>query len=119
MSKGTAKMTTGTISKAKVMKAAWKLFREFYGYGPADQGGRGLRFKSIGRQCFASCLQRAWAEERRRAQIAAIPSAAKAARLEILKAEMSNLREYCTGSYAQQLHQEDTIRREIRDLMAA
>lgn len=112
-------MTTGIISKAKVMKAAWKLFREFYGYGPSHQGGRGLRFKSIGRQCFAGCLRRAWAEERRRAQVATIPATAKTARIESLKTELSNLREYCTGSYAQQVRQADAIRREISDLMAA
>jgi hypothetical protein len=53
-----------SISSKTVMSHAWELFRKLYNYG----GKFGLSFKSIGRNCFASCLRKAWALLRQKMQ---------------------------------------------------
>lgn len=67
------------IDRAAVMRRAWAIFRETYKY-PA------IKFADIGRKCFAWALRKAWSETKEQARVAAIPTAAKAERIEVLQA---------------------------------
>ncbi|WP_246663758.1 hypothetical protein [Tardiphaga sp. vice278] len=62
------------MSRTNVMTRAWAMFRQAYNYPR-------IKFASIGRKCFASCLRAAWAEARKAAKVSAMPAAAKAARI--------------------------------------
>ena len=62
-----------TTDRKAVMTRAWVIFRQTYNY-PA------VRFRSIGRPCFAWALKEAWRQAREAARIAAIPPEVKAAR---------------------------------------
>lgn len=65
------------LERHAIMARAWAIFRQTYLYPQ-------IKFSSIGRACFASCLRRAWAEVRDAARIAMIPAAVKAARIDAL-----------------------------------
>lgn len=59
------------------MSRAWAIFRETYHYPR-------IKFASIGRECFAWALRRAWVEAKEAARIAAIADADKQARIAAL-----------------------------------
>lgn len=112
-------MEAQTPSKTAVMQAAWKLFREVYGFGPREKGGRGMSFSSIGRHCFGWCLAKAWADANHRARIAAIPAPIKAARVEAIRAELRDMLTYCAGSFKEAQRHESRLESEMRELLAA
>jgi hypothetical protein len=72
------------ISPATVMRRAWAIFSETYGYPR-------MPFRSIGRACFAWALRKAWAEVRSAAELAAIPTADIAARVQRIETEIASL----------------------------
>lgn len=72
------------LDQSEIMRQAWAIFRQTYNY-PA------IPFRSIGRQCYAWALRKAWAEAKEAARIAAIPAAVKAERAEALRSEMGLL----------------------------
>src|SRR5690349_19612517 len=72
----------------KVMRCAWAIFAERYGYrGPV----KGTPFKSISMPCFVWCLRQAWTEAKDAAVVAAIPAEEKAARIEAFRARIADL----------------------------
>ena len=64
-------------NRASIMSRAWDIFRETYHYPR-------IKFASIGRDCFAWALRKAWAEAKDAARIAAIADADKQARITVL-----------------------------------
>lgn len=77
MTKNTEPVNGGAVprtNRAAIMTRAWAIFRQTYCYPR-------IKFASIGRKCFASCLRQAWAEARKVMQIASMPAANKAARI--------------------------------------
>jgi hypothetical protein len=66
------------IDRCALKQRAWAIFRETYKY-PL------IKFKDIGRKCFAWALRRAWEEARESAQIAAIPMQVRAECIETLQ----------------------------------
>jgi hypothetical protein len=62
------------LDRGAIMTRAWAIFRQTYCYPR-------IKFSSIGRKCFGSCLRAAWAEARKATNVAAMPAAAKAARI--------------------------------------
>ena len=112
-------MATAPLSKSDLMRAAWQLFRQHYGFGSREAGGRGLSFRRIGRTCFGWCLKKAWADARQRARLAAIPAPVKAERIASLRQALFDTRDYFTGSYAAQCRREAEINTEIFTLLAA
>jgi hypothetical protein len=66
------------MTRQTIMLRAWAIFRQTYHY-PA------VPFRSLGHPCFAWALRRAWAEAREAARAAAIPTEAKAARIDGLR----------------------------------
>src|SRR6218665_617966 len=69
---------TTNCDRTAIMAGAWAIFRTTYKY-PS------IKFASIGRKCFASCLRQAWAEAKDAAAVAAIPVPVKAARIVALQ----------------------------------
>jgi hypothetical protein len=67
------------IDRAALMQRAWAIFRETYKYPQ-------IKFKAIGRRCFAWALQKAWEEAREAARVAAIPAQERAERIETRQA---------------------------------
>src|ERR1700741_944110 len=67
------------IDRAALMQRAWAILRETYKYPQ-------IKFKDIGRKCFAWALQKAWEEAREAARVAAIPADVRAERIETLQA---------------------------------
>jgi uncharacterized iron-regulated protein len=85
MSKNTFPVNGGAMSNADrkaVMTRAWAIFRRTYSYPQ-------IKFASIGRRCFASCLRAAWAEYRQVRDFAAIPAKAKRARIKVLQRQIA------------------------------
>jgi hypothetical protein len=68
-----------------IMRRAWAIFRETYGY-PS------IPFRSIGRECFGWALRKAWAEARAAAELSATPTEALAARIEGIEREIDSLK---------------------------
>jgi hypothetical protein len=66
------------INRAALMSRAWAIFRQTYHYPQ-------IKFKDIGRPCFAWALKRAWFEEKDAARVAALSPIAKAERIEALQ----------------------------------
>lgn len=77
-------LPSATLDRAAVMRAAWALFRERYGYPR-------IPFRSIGRDCFAHCLAVAWAKAKEAAPIAAIPAESKARLAASLRGQIEDL----------------------------
>lgn len=101
-------MATKNTSPAKaVMCRAWGIFRLTYSYPQ-------IKFASIGRRCFASCLRAAWAEYRQALAAAAIPAKAKHARIKALQRQLS-LAQYA-DSYGTTQRIEAACRAEIAAL---
>ncbi len=67
------------IDCVALMRRAWEIFRETYKYPQ-------IKFKDIGRKCFAWALRQAWEEARQAARVAAIPALERAERIETLQA---------------------------------
>jgi hypothetical protein len=70
----TPRKTAPKFDRTAIMTRAWAIFRQTYCYPR-------IKFASIGRPSFAFCLRQAWAEAGKAAQLAALPAAAKAARI--------------------------------------
>ena len=64
--------------RAALMRRAWAIFAESYKFPQ-------IKFRDIGRKCFAWALKRAWAEAREAARIAATPAEVKAERIGALQ----------------------------------
>jgi hypothetical protein len=80
MLKSTLPVNGGTmpkIDRAAVMRRAWAIFAESYKFPQ-------IKFKDIGRKCFAWALRQAWAEAREAARLAVMPAQARAERIETL-----------------------------------
>lgn len=67
-----------TYSKSNIMKRAWKLFKETYSFPEVP-------FNSIGRNCFASCMKKAWTEAKR------VPVKLSQERIDLIKAKIEDL----------------------------
>jgi hypothetical protein len=65
------------MTKSQMMVRAWEIFRQTYRYPQ-------IRFADIGRDCFACCLRRAWAEYREANRVAALTAEQKADRIDCL-----------------------------------
>lgn len=65
---------TAKIDRRAVMVRAWVIFGEVYLFPR-------IKFSSLGRKCFGSCLKRAWVEARKSAAAAAMTEAARIARI--------------------------------------
>lgn len=61
-------------NRSQILSRAWAIFRQTYNYPQ-------IKFASIGRDCFAWALRRAWAEAKEAARIAAIADADKQVRI--------------------------------------
>lgn len=72
------------VNRRAIMQRAWAIFRSTYHY-PA------IPFASIGAECFASSLRRAWHEAKEAARIAAIPVPVKAERVVALREMIEGL----------------------------
>lgn len=110
MTKNTVSTAGGAMSKTDrglVMTRAWALFRETYSYPQ-------IKFASIGRHCFASCLRRAWAEYRHARATVAIPAKAKRTCIKVLQRQIA-LAQYA-DSYQTTQHIEAACRAEIAAL---
>ena len=64
--------------RAALMRRAWAIFAESYKFPT-------IKFKDIGRKCFAWALKQAWAEAREAARLAAIPAEVRAERIGALQ----------------------------------
>ena len=85
MSKNTSSVNGGAMSKAdrtQIMVRAWAIFRETYNYPR-------IRFSSIGRTCFNSCLRAAWTEWRQAQAVKTIPAKEKRARIKVLQRQIT------------------------------
>lgn len=71
------------INRREIMKAAWRLFGENYGYGRTA-----ITFKAIGRRCFAWCVREAWRLAKIAARKAAMTVDQIKARIDRLEAEI-------------------------------
>jgi hypothetical protein len=67
------------INRAALMTRAWAIFRQTYCYPQ-------IKFSDIGRKCFAWALRQACVEAKAGARIAALTPAAKAERIDTLRA---------------------------------
>jgi len=77
------------IDRAALMARAWAIFRQTYQYPQ-------IKFKDIGRHCFAWALKQAWIEARAAARLAALSETAKAERIEALETTIA-LADYIDG----------------------
>jgi hypothetical protein len=87
MTESTVPVNGGAIPKidrAVVMRRAWAIFRETYKYPQ-------IKFRDIGRNCFAWALKQAWREAREAARIEAIPHQVRADRIQTLKASIERV----------------------------
>jgi hypothetical protein len=66
------------INRAALMVSAWAIFRQTYQYPQ-------IKFKDIGRACFAWALKQAWIEAKEAARVAALSPAVKLERIETLQ----------------------------------
>lgn len=89
MAKATITTSLSVFNRSVLMRRAWDLFVQIYGYGPK---GRGIPFKSIGRSCFAYCVRRAWEEVKSRAAVLAIPAQKRTEMIANLRGELEGLR---------------------------
>jgi hypothetical protein len=81
MLKNTSPVNGGAMPKfdrGAVMRRAWAIFRQTYRYPQ-------IKFRDIGRNCFACALKQAWREAREAARVAAIPAAERAERIQTLQ----------------------------------
>jgi hypothetical protein len=69
--------------QADAMRRAWAIFRRTYNFPQ-------IKFKDIGRKCFAWALRQAWVEAREAARVAAMTPAVKAERIEALQALLAH-----------------------------
>jgi hypothetical protein len=67
------------------MARAWEIFRATYGYPSVP-------FRSIGRECFAWALRKAWWEVRKARALAAMPAERLSARVSYLRDEIELLK---------------------------
>lgn len=67
------------VDRGALMQRAWMIFRKTYKYPQ-------IKFKDIGRRCFAWALKKAWAEARETRRLAALSQTAKAERIQTLQA---------------------------------
>ncbi|MGJ5136860.1 hypothetical protein ACQR1V_02640 [Bradyrhizobium oligotrophicum] len=82
MSKSAFSVNGGAMPKfnrAAIMRRAWAIFRQTYKFPQ-------IKFRDIGRSCFAWALRKAWAEAQEAVRLAAIPAADKSERIEVLHA---------------------------------
>jgi hypothetical protein len=84
------------IDRAALMRRAWAIFGQTYRYPQ-------IKFRDIGRNCFAWALKQAWREARESARIAAIPAQMRAERIQTLQGSIGRRRHQpnelqCTGS---------------------
>lgn len=70
------------VARAEVMRGAWAIFRRTYKFPT-------IKFKDIGRKCFAWALRQAWIEVREATRVAALSEALKAERIETLEATIA------------------------------
>jgi len=113
MNKTTVSAAGGAVPKidrAALMTQAWAIFRRTYRYPE-------IKFSDIGRKCFAWALRQAWIEAREAARVAAMTTAAKAARIETLHALIASAGYIESGS--QWKGTITRLRDEIRQLQAA
>jgi hypothetical protein len=77
------------------MSRAWAIFRNTYGYPT-------VLFRSIGRQCFAWALRKAWWEVREARALAVMPAERLSARVSYLRDEIELLsfRSFATNAGA-------------------
>ena len=66
------------IDPAAVMRRAWAILRDAYKFLQ-------IKFKDIGRKCFAWALRKAWEEAREAARVAALPAQDRAERIQTLQ----------------------------------
>jgi CRISPR/Cas system Type II protein with McrA/HNH and RuvC-like nuclease domain len=81
MTKTTVSTAGGAVPKidrAALMTRAWAIFRQEYKFPQ-------IKFKDIGRKCFAWALRQAWVEAREATRLALMTPAAKAARIDTLQ----------------------------------
>ncbi len=76
------------FDRSAIVRRAWEIFAREYGW---RKDGRGIRFKFIGRECFAWCLAQAWRLARLGAQARPVSETERCARLASLKADLSAL----------------------------